>query len=212
MTEPSDIAQSANDSSLNTLERDVERAVNFSERWPETYRLDVFRVALEFLRGTTKSDSAVNPAGTLEPSRHAIVPVTHDSPEVGTPTTPIGKLALSLGVPAASLSRVVDIGDDGSIRILGRVEGRSIREKQGRLSAIYCFVHEQTSAEMYADVETLRALCIAHGAYDSANFTANFRRDQLLREVNDRPDGRRYVASKQALALAAELLKGMIDA
>src|SRR5213592_1543537 len=91
----------------------VNEAIAFAEAVPHPYRARVFELAYERLVGR-RSAAPTTPASTVE----SPVPVT---PIV---TGGLSVLARELEVDPRALARVVAIGDDNALSIIGRVESR----------------------------------------------------------------------------------------
>jgi hypothetical protein len=189
------------------------RLVAVADQLPAAYRQPAFT---EFVRFTL-NNSEIPEHASFTRSRAAIA----TGPLVGLglahsaehsiavePSTALGKVEAAIGVPENSLARAIQISGDGSVQILARVEGRSLRERQVRLSQIVCFVREKGLGEMKTDMEKLRAVCMAHGDYDSANFTANFRREGSIRETTiPGTKERLYILSPEGVEGASALLR-----
>ena len=177
---------------VEELSSRVESALSFAERWPAPYRQTIFEFALHH----------------VEPG-----PVGVRIPPGSTPGSPYGRLAEALGVPQEAVERAVDIDEGGSIRILGRLNGASVRELQTSYALVFCLVKEKALGVRHADIEELRQLCTEQGCYDRGNFTTNFRhavKHGLLREVppsNGR--GRQYLATNSGLEQAADALRAL---
>jgi hypothetical protein len=114
----------------------------------------------------------------------------------------------SLAIPRGSLMRVLQIDADKGVKVLSRVEGKSISERQIKLAQIVCYVREKGLGEMKTDIEMLRAACIAQGNYDPANFAANFRRDGSILETETPGSKERlFTLSRKGVESAAALLR-----
>ncbi|HEX7117907.1 MAG TPA: hypothetical protein VF212_03920 [Longimicrobiales bacterium] len=189
---------------LDQLEPLVAAAVQFAEQWDAEYRPHILQLALSRLAATGAAGG--------DGAEHVPVERKGQSASLPSPSevTPVSAVAKSIGVDADLLRRVVHIEADGKIVILGRVDGDSIRRLQNTYAAIYAFVKEKAFGEMHVGVEELRQLCKSRGCYDSANFTANFRRDDLLREIKD-GNSRQYVATKKGVDVAVKTLRELAE-
>lgn len=198
---------------LSDLASHVQRAIDFAERWPAAYRPVVFEFALSALAMTTRVAPLPSDASPLtgKDDIRASVPKV----AINEPATALMKLAEAVDVDAALLERAVQFDHHG-LRIIGRVEGTTKRDLQTRYSLVYCYVQEMGLGRRHIDVEELRSLCLEHGCYDTANFAANSKKDMredLLREIADRGGkGRKYMATRKGLDLAATLLRAMAQA
>ncbi len=198
----------------------VDRAVDFAKQWDSPYRPYIFQLAIARLTAGLPSSPAGAAGGAHLAYLGASVPEgTVPTSVGGTPRTAVlaatTKIARVLGLDPTALERVVDIGPDGSVRILGRIDANTNRDLQTLYSLLYCYIKEIGLGARSVDIEELRALCKEHGCYDLANFTANFKKacdDGLLREISETGGrGRRYLATKRGLERAAELLRKMAE-
>jgi len=186
------------DEKLKALHTAVEGAVAFAEEWPSTYREQAFKLAVEQLLSGT---DAPIPAGGNGP----------------TPVTPIvtgglRTVAKDLEVDARLLSRAVEISDEGKVSVLGRIEGRAKADLAVQYAAVLCYVKERALNQLDTPIEELREQAKAHGCYDGKNFTAAFRRSDLLRELGEKgSQARTYRLSAKGLEEAKALLKKMIE-
>src|SRR5712692_10850052 len=160
------------DEMLRVLHKAVEGAVVFAEEWPTTYREQAFKLAVEqLLRGTEAS-----------------IPAAGKGP---TPVTPIvtgGLLTVAkdLEVDARLLSRAVEISEEGRVSVLGRIEGRAKADLAVQYAAVLCYIKERALNQLDTPIEELRELAKTQGCYDGKNFTAAFRRSDLLRELGEK--------------------------
>jgi hypothetical protein len=181
------------------LEGVVKEAVAFASRWPKELQPKVFEVALDEARGRrgTQPRPRVS-GGVAAPSAAAI--------------GGLDVLAEDLGVEVDAVARAVEIGEDGKVSILGRVDGRNRTELQVKNCVIYCYVRERALGERTTPIDELRVLCQREGCYDLGNFTKNFRGSDLLRENGQKGShARSYVLSVKGVEQAKVLLKAMMD-
>jgi hypothetical protein len=176
----------------------VTEAVAFAEKWPETYRVRAFDLALE------KLISARPPVAN--PTVAASAPVT---PIV---TGGISAVAREISVEPRLLTRIVEIGEEGKISLLGRVDGRKNSELQVKYSTVYCYLKEKALGQLNTPIDELRALCQDRGCYDGDNFTSYFRNSDLFRELGEKgARDRTYRLSNKGLEEAKVLLKAMAE-
>ncbi len=147
---------------------------------PEPYRVATFT---ELLRAVLEQPPSAR-TGAGEDGERPATEVVAVPRTGGRAETSLLTLAGNLGVDPTLLSRTIQIGEGGSVQILARVPGRSVRDRQIRVAQIICYIREKVFAEFKTDVETIRTACVAQGAYDSPNFSANFRKDGTLREAS----------------------------
>lgn len=179
---------------------------------PEEYRAVAFA---EFVRFLLRTDAGLAPRTEAWP-----VPVaSHTGGGVNEPVrkrenassgieTATSLVERAVAVPQGALLRVLQIDADKSVKVLTRIEGRSISERQIKLAQIVCYVREKGLGEMKTDIETLRAACITQGQYDRANFAANFRRDgSILEAPTPGSKERLFILSRNGVESAAMLLR-----
>lgn len=212
-------SDSSVDAGLMDLSVLVDRALAFSERWQEAYRPEIFRVALDVLRG---ENSNVAPNASSRQMQSSAREVDTDSIrgpagdiERGGILGPPEKLARALNVDLDAVERTIHFDDAGKFQILGRVPGKAKKEQQTNCALAYLYIKEMALATRLVDIEELRQLCTDQGCYDQANFTANFRRDAdagLLREQGDKNSRtRRYMLTQKGVAAGAELLTELVN-
>ena len=197
-------------STLENLIPLIEAARQFAERWDETYRSSIFRIALERLLGGVAGVSTQREHRIAV--RHVIADKPHDgADEGGRAGGAYQRLARSLNIDVDSVERLVDIDETGRVHILARIDGLSNRERQAKYSAVYLYLKEVGLGERMVDIGELRTLCVEHGCYDMANFTGNFAKDVtagVLRQQGDRgARSRKFLLSKKGLDAAAVLLQ-----
>jgi len=107
---------------LAELRASVKEAVAFAEEWPEAYRPQAFDLAVEQLLATV--------AGAATPT-----PGTPPAPVTLIATGGLSAVAREIGVESRLLTRVVEIGDEGKVSILGRIDSRTKAELQLKYSA-----------------------------------------------------------------------------
>lgn len=226
--DPQSPAVSATDAStreavLEELMPALESARAFANRWEAPYQPEIFRVAVGALLGHTAGLAGGSQGhGTSTDQRSSGVHTSYqttqrsaDAHATGGGLGPTGKLARTLGVNAEDVERVVMLGDDNRITIIGHAEGKTKKQLQTKYGLAYCFVKEVALGNPLVDIEELRDLCVEHGCYDLANFTGNFRKDVksgLLREIGAKGSrARQYRLAKKGLDEASLLLREMVD-
>lgn len=196
---------------LVELTRIIDRAVEFAQRWDPTYRPHIFGMAVgQLMSSYHRTPSHVT---AVVPS-----PAASDAGDLGPPRDHLGataKLARVINANAAMVERVVQIDGDGTVRIIGRLEGSTKRGLQTHYTLVYCFIKEVGIGERDVDIEELRVLCIDQACYDGPNFTANFRKafkEGLLLEVGGKIGRiKRLRASKKGLDEAALVFRKMAE-
>ena len=190
-------AMDGRDEKLRVLHDAVEGAVAFAEEWPTTYRERAFALAVEQLLSGT-----------------AVSSTTGSGP---TPVTPIVNgglrtVAKDLEVDVRLLARAVEISEEGKVSVLGRFEGRAKADLAVQYASVLCYVKERALNQLDTPIEELRELARVHGCYDVRNFTAAFRRSDLLRELGEKgSQTRTYRLSAKGLEEAKTVLKKMIE-
>lgn len=181
----------------------VPTIVSAVEKIPEAYRVATFR---EALRTVLEGERAHGDNGMLRSGNYPAPTGGISSADSAT-----ASLAVSLNVDAALLARTIQVSDDGSVQLLARVPGRSVRERQIKVARIICYIREKLFSEFKTDVEILRAACVAHGAYDSPNFVTNFRKDGTLREASvPGSKDRLYMLSPSGITEAEAALRELL--
>ena len=184
---------------LAELRASVKEAVAFAEEWPELYRSQAFDLAIERRLGTVSDAAIPTPSSTPAP----VTPIA---------TGGLSAVAREIGVDPRLLTRVVEIGDEGKVSILGRIDGRTKADLQVKYSAVYCYLKEKALGQLDTPIEELRALCQAHGCYDGGNFTTYFRGSELIRELGEKgAHARTYRLSVRGVEEAKALLKKMVE-
>lgn len=212
-----EIDANAHGAVLEELTPAIEAARVFAERWDEGYRKDIFRVALERLIGPSIGTRIFAAGrrdrfGTADVSR-----TTAGAPARSGATATAGgrlgayqKLARALNLDSDSVERLVEIGEDGKLHILVRMDGKAKKDLQTKYSLAYLYVKEVGLGERMVGVEELRSLCVEHACYDVANFTGNFGKDVragLIRQQGEKGvRNRKFLLSKKGLDEAATLL------
>lgn len=204
--EPQEVtgAPSQNGAELAELREVVERAAAFSSEWPQELRASVFDLAATELMQNRRRIPNTRVRGELAPSRRDLMDLPSGEP--------MDRLGSALGVEPTRLMRTVAIGEDGTITIMGRLDGASTKERQRQYSAVYAFIKEKALGALQVDAEELRTLCVEHGCYDVSNHAANLRWKDFMREIPGKgANDRRYIASKVALSQGEALLRAMMD-
>lgn len=109
-------------------------------------------------------------------------------------------VAREIGVEPRVLARVVSIGEDNKLSILGRIDGRTKADLQVSYSAVHCYIKERAFNQLDTPIAELRELCQLHSCYDMNNFTATFRKSDLIRELGEKgAQARTYRLSKKGV-------------
>jgi hypothetical protein len=209
----SDIADDQLAEALEQLESAVSAALRFAERWDEAYRHHIFETALAVLTGRLAVAQSVGFAVIDHDPHNRGGQVATDGVPIAVETDdPLSKLSRAVSVESDLLRRVIHIDEEGRIEIIGRMEADSTAELQNKYSAVYAYIKEKALGGMHVEIDELRDLCKRHGCYDSSNFTRYFRNDARLRELKGAGGrAKRYVATKQGLDEAAQLIRDMSE-
>ena len=154
---PDDIAQA-----LEGVRDIADSAVAMLDRYPEEYRVPILISMLVAAtgRGSAMPTASVGPhpggeAGSIAQN------------EVGEASGPqldgLGVAAAAAGVDEADLKRIVQLTDEGFVRLLPRVNGHSMAERANRAVVVYCFIKEHGFEEWDVGIEELRRLCVEQG-------------------------------------------------
>jgi hypothetical protein len=193
---------------LTGLREVLAEAATFADQFEERYRTAAFDRAADYLLAERRSDRAFTDSLPTEvrvgTSATAALKASDD---------PMTRLAAALQVAPQFVARAIELSGGGKIRILGRIDGSSVRELQVRYTLVYCYVREKGFGEQQTGIEELRELCISQSCYDQANFTAYFRRaEDLIREVGARGTReKRYLASRRGLEEGERLLRILVE-
>jgi len=176
----------------------VKEAIAFAEAVPQVYRSRVFELAYERLAGST-------PAVPTPVSRaEALVPVTPIM------TGGLSVLARELEVDPRALARVVAIGDDNALSIIGRIESRRNAEMQVDYSIMYMYSKERVFNQLDVPSEELREVCRLKSCYNKDHYADYFAKSDLVSPVGE-GKSRAYRLTKKGVEAAKELLKTMVE-
>ncbi len=190
-----------NEDPLAALGVQVGKAVDFAETYPEPYRARVFELAYGRLGGApgTTITAPAAPAAAVETTLTPIV------------TGGLAVVAREIDVDPRVLARVVSIGEENKLSILGRIDGRTKAELQIAYSVVYCYIKERAFNQLDTPIAELRDLCQLHACHDTNNFTANFRKSDLIRELGEKgAQTRTYRLSTKGVEAGKALLKQMV--
>lgn len=180
---------------------DAARAV--AENYEEPYRTVVFETLLK--TGQPRQDVSAPPQAESR----------IEGPEtvVAEEAEGLAGAAQEAGVPVEALRRIVEIHEsDEDLELLVQIGGDTRSEKANHATAVYLFLREQLFGHLEVDSEDVRELCKQQGAYDSANFTKNFRNNDLILERGKRGSPKkRYRLSQQGVEAAKEILRDVLD-
>jgi hypothetical protein len=192
-----------NEGPLADLGAVINGAIAFAEDFPEEYRARAFDLAVERLSGAPVS-AAEGVAPAAPGATGAMTSIV---------TGGLAAVARDIGVEPRVLARVVSIGEDNKLSILGRVDGRTKADLQVSYSAVYCYIKERAFNQLDTPIVELRELCQLHSCYDMNNLTATFRKSDLIRELGEKgAQARTYRLSKKGVETGKALLQKMVEA
>ena len=183
----------------------AEAAVVMADRFPDKYRVPILE---SLLRAAGRSRSATRklPATRAPGGSADMVLEDEENPADG-----LAAAAAAGGVDATRLERIVHLRDDGSLRLLLRVEGASKAERTTRAAVIYCFIREHGFGQQDVETEELRRLCKEQQAYDSANFARTLQKSPWLLVIGKpRSKKKKYRLSSQGEETAKTLLRELL--
>ena len=120
-------------------------------------------------------------------------------------------LARELEVEPRALARVVAIGEDGQLSIIGRIESRRNAEMQVDYSIMYMYAKERVFNQLDLPSEELRELCRSKSCYNKDHYADYFAKSDLLSPVGD-GKFRAYRLTKKGVETAKGLLKTLVEA
>ena len=158
----------------------ADAAVAMLDHYPQEYRASI----LESLLAAASGGVSAMVAPTVLPDSSSVV----DGVALGhgeRHPEPLGAVAAVAGVDQADLERIVDLADDGFVKLLLHVDGRSVAERANRAAAIYCFIKEHGFAERDVGIEELRRLCVEQQAYNAPNFARYLQQSPWLLVIGE---------------------------
>ena len=184
----------------------ADAAVAMLDRYPEEYRAPILVSLLAAASGggSAMRTPAVAPSsgGTAD----TIVPEEREYHPEG-----LGAVAAVAGVDQADLERIVHISDDGFVKLLLHVDGRSVAGRAKRAAVIYCFIREHGFGERDVGVEEMRRLCVEQQAYDAPNFAQCLQKSPWLLVIGEpRSRHKKYRLSAQGEEAAKIILRELL--
>ena len=184
----------------------ADAAVAMLDHYPEEYRV----LILESLLTAASGHGRVMRTPSAAPDAGIYSEVVDQRDNEYQPEA-LGLAAAAAGVHQVDLERVFHVGDDGCLKLLLQVDGRSVAERANRAAAIYCFVKEHGFAERDVGINELRRLCIEQQAYDPPNFARTFRKSRWLLVIGEpRSRKKRYRLSPQGEDSAKAALQDLL--
>lgn len=181
-------------------------AVAMLDRYPEEYRV----LILESLLEAASTHGPAAPTPPVAPDSGSYVDIVPAEIEHG--PDGLGLAAAAAGVRQVDLERIFHVGEDGSLKLLLRVDGRSVAERANRAAAIYCFVKEHGFGERDVGIEELRRLCIEQQAFDAPNFARNLQNSQWVLVIGEpRSRNKLYRLSAQGEEAAKTALQELLE-
>ena len=189
----------------------ADAAVERLDRYPEEYRVPILKSMLLAATGRAPmlpiGSAGVHLRG--EPGSGG----SEEVDESGAGLDGLAIAAAAAGVDEADLRRIVQVTEDGFIRLLPRVDGRSTAERANRAVVVYCFIREHGFKQWDVGIEELRRLCIEQQAYNRPNFTRNFRQCPWLHEIGEhRSRDKEYRLSAQGQEAAKAVIRELLEA
>ena len=154
----------------------ADAAVAMLDRYPEEYRVPILESLL--VAGNGGGWALRPPSPTTDSSEDADTIVAEKGGS-------LAAAAAVAGVDQDDLERIVHLGDEGFVKLLLQVDGRSVAERANRAAAIYCFIKEHGFGERDVEIEELRRVCIEQKAYNAPNFARNLQKSPWLLVIGE---------------------------
>ncbi|MYC99590.1 MAG: hypothetical protein F4X13_10040 [Gammaproteobacteria bacterium] len=161
---------------LERAGRVVDAAVAMLDRYPEEYRVTILESLLAVASGAGWATRPPSPITSATGRTDTIAAEKGGS---------LAEAAAVAGVDQADLERIVHLGDDGFVKLLLQVHGRSVAERANRAAAIYCFIKEHGFGERDVEIEELRRVCVEQKAYNAPNFARNLQTSPWLLVIGE---------------------------
>ena len=171
----------------------VADAVAFAERFPPEVRSGIVQALLSH---------SPAPTGTANPTR-ADLNTGEGSSSQG--QSGIAAVALGAEVDVDTLQRFMQIADDRTVTIRGRLRGDTVADRQNAYSAVLAYVREKALDELDTESPLIHAICKKHGCLDG-NLAANVRKRGWLLEQGVRGGNKSYRLSPKGGNAAHELI------
>jgi hypothetical protein len=207
---------------INALKPRLDTYIKFAKQYPAAYRAAIVSHLLTqdmAAAGTAASASVATPRanGAQTDAPAAMEPVLlADSPAheaIGVDYAAVtANIARELGVPEIEVRRTIKFDAAGRPDIRLRIEEDSTAKKQLAYSVIYLYAAEQTGTEG-ANSKELRELCEKNRAFNSPNFTRNFKGSPFVKGIGtpgarDQPWILTFAGRAEARRLLSHLLGG----
>ena len=194
----------------------IDEAVKFSENYPESLRSTIVGHLLAADVGTGIAATAERGIKSLEEKE---VPVEgtltqRSAAAQNEPASPadddwFSKLAAELDVPAEKLREIYEITDDGSPRVRVILEHDSLAKRQIGYTVLHLLAYEKAGKQA-ATSDELRQLAQLKKAYDTGNFTRNFKATNKLRAYGNPGQGNtEWVLTAPGREEGKRLIKGL---
>lgn len=185
----------------------ADAAVAMLDRYPEEYRV----LILESLLEAASTHGPVAPTPLVAPDSGSQIDIVVPA-EIDRGPDALGLAAAAAGVHQVDLERVFHVEDDGFLKLLIQVDGRSVAERANRAAAIYCFVKEHGFGERDVGIEELRRFCKEQRAYDAPNFARNLQNSRWLLVIGEpRSKKKLYRLSPQGGEAAKAALQELLE-
>jgi hypothetical protein len=195
------VGQGRQEGPLTELGAVVTEAIAFAESVPEPYRGRVFDIAYERLSNGRPAIRTPVSTAVLVEEPVAVTPIV---------TGGLAALARELEVEPRALARVISVGDDGQLSIVGRVESRRNGAMQVEYSIVYMLAKERLFNQVDIQSEELRALCRAKSCYNQDHYADYFTASDLLSPVGT-GKSRSYRLTPKGVRAAQALLKKLVQ-
>ena len=176
----------------------VADAVAFAEKFPLEVRSGIVQA---LLRSSESAETTASPTPPT-PGNGAV--------SSGREQGGIASVARDAGVEVDTLSRFIQVGEDGNVTVRARL-GTKRAESQNAYSTVLAYVREKALSALDTESPLIRAICKEHRCMDG-NLAANLRKRGWLLEHGAKGGNKSYRLSPTGEDAAKELIVSLCGA